>query len=43
VAEGVRMGTKTESLNTFSIRDNSESTGVLYLKNLVISQAEEDA
>jgi hypothetical protein len=43
VAEGVRMGTKTDSLNTFSIRDNTESTGVLFLNNLVIYKAPEGA
>ena len=43
VAEGVRMGTKTESLNTFSIRDNTESTGVLLLNKLVIYKVPENA
>lgn len=43
VAEGVRMGTQTESLNTFSIRDNSETTGVLYVANLSVSQADAEA
>lgn len=38
VAEGVRMGTKAEYLNTLSIRDDSETAGVLYLRNLVVAQ-----
>lgn len=43
IAEGIRMGTLTESLNTLSIRDNSETTGVLYVANLLIAKAEEGA
>ncbi|HBF33750.1 TPA: hypothetical protein DDW35_04230 [Candidatus Sumerlaeota bacterium] len=39
VAEGVRMGTLTDSLNTISIRDNSETIGSIYVANLVIGQA----
>ncbi|MFP4380987.1 MAG: SPOR domain-containing protein [Candidatus Sumerlaeia bacterium] len=39
VAEGVRMGTRTDSLNTISIRDNSETTGTLYVNNLEIKSA----
>jgi hypothetical protein len=38
VAEGVRMGTKTPILNTLSLRDNSETTGTLYIRNLVVAQ-----
>lgn len=38
VAEGVRMGTKTPMLNTLSIRDNSETTGTLCVRNLVVAQ-----
>ncbi len=38
VAEGVRMGTRTPVLNTLSIRDSKNTTGTLYVKNLVIRQ-----
>jgi hypothetical protein len=41
VAEGVRMGTRTDSLNTLSIRDNSETTGTLYIRDIVVAPAEE--
>lgn len=38
VAEGVRMGTRTPVLNTLSIRDSKNTTGTLYVKNVVIRQ-----
>ena len=38
VAGNVRMGAKASNLNTVSIRDNTESTGALYLKNLSVRQ-----
>ncbi|MBN1866809.1 SPOR domain-containing protein [Candidatus Sumerlaeota bacterium] len=36
VAGEIRMGMKAPSLNTLSIRDNTETTGVMYLDNLVV-------
>ncbi len=38
VAEGVHMGTRTPVLNTLSIRDSKNTTGTLYVKNVVIRQ-----
>jgi len=38
VAGNVRMGAKASNLNTVSIRDNTESTGALYLKNLSVRE-----
>ena len=41
VAEGIRMGTLADALNTISIRDNSETVGSIYVANLVISAPRE--
>ena len=39
VAEGVRMGTKADYLNTFAVRDDSETTGTMFIRNLIVGQA----